>query len=428
MIRVSKFILFFIFFALAANFAQAFNSQDSRKITVYFFWGIGCSDCERQKAPLENLKQKYPQVEIKSYEALYNRENAEIFEKIAKSHDIRSATVPATFIDDKAWLGYDDSLIQEIEAKIEYCLEHECSDPLIRAASPVPAYTARTEDADKDTPKSVTLPFFGRVDPSKVSLPLFTVLLGGFDAFNPCAFFVLLILLSLLVRTGSRKRMLLVGGIFVFISGFIYFLFMAAWLNLFLLMGRLKMITSVAGAIAVIIAAINIKDFFFFRKGISLTIPEQAKPKLFERMRNLIHKGPLPSLILATITLGVIANIYELFCTPGFPLIYTRVLTLEKLSLLQYYLFLILYNVIYVMPLMAIVITLSFTLGQKKLTEWQGQVLKLISGLMMLFLGLILIIKPAILENIFVAASLLVLAILTGIIIIFIYRLRSNTT
>jgi len=417
-VRALRFTLLLIFLVLAANFAQASSSQDSRKIPIYFFWGIGCSNCMEQKAFLENLKQEYPQIEIKSYEALYSRENAEIFKKIAESHGLRSATVPATFIDNKSWLGYNDSFIQEIKAKIEYCLEYGCTD------TPQAKDTAKEEPS----PRSVTLPFLGSIDSSKVSLPLFTLLLGGFDAFNPCAFFVLLILLSLLVRTGSRKRMLLIGGIFVFISGFIYFLFMGAWLNLFLFIGHLKIITSIAGAVAVTIAAINIKDFFFFKKGVSLAIPEQAKPKLFERMRNLLDKGPLPSLILATIALGIMANIYELLCTPGFPLIYTRVLTLEKLSLSQYYLYLIFYNVIYIAPLMIIVIILSFTLGQNKLTQWQGQVLKLISGLMMLFLGLVLIIKPALLENIFVAASLLAMAILTGTAIIFIYRLRSGTT
>lgn len=428
MIRTLKFILPAIFFILATNFALAANSQDPQKVIVYFFWGTGCSDCAQQEALLENLKQKYPQIEIKSYETLYNRENAKIFSRIAEDYDMRLTVVPATFIDNKVWTGYNDSFAQEIENKIEYCLENECIDPSTKAIFPHRAYISPEKEAAREEVKSVTLPFLGRIDPSGVSLPIFTVLIGGFDAFNPCAFFVLLVLLSLLVRTGSRKRMLLVGGIFVFFSGFIYFLFMAAWLNLFLFMGHLKIITSAAGAIAVAIAAINIKDFFFFKKGVSLTIPEQAKPKLFERMRNLINQGSLPSLIFATIVLGVIANIYELFCTPGFPLIYTRVLTLGKLPLSQYYLFLVFYNLIYVIPLMLIVLILGFTLGQRKLTQWQGQILKLISGLMMLFLGLILIINPGLLDNIFIAAGLLILAVLTGIIIIFIYRFFVKNT
>ena len=98
---------------------------------------------------------------------------------------------------------------------------------------------------------------------------------------------MLFFLLSLLIHARSRTRMLITGGTFVLLSGVIYFLFMAAWLNLFILIGGLSIITITAGAIALAVAAINIKDFFFFRKGVSLLIPESAKPRLFEQMRNL---------------------------------------------------------------------------------------------------------------------------------------------
>ncbi len=418
-LRVFKFVFFCVLLALIPGFAHAANAK---KIPIYFFWGIGCGECEHQKVFLQDLKKKYPQIEIRSYESLNNSDNAIIFSGIARRFNISSPVVPATFIDNKSWIGYNASFAREIENRIEYCLKNKCVDPLVESPSVI--FQGNTQHT-KET-KRITLPFFGEIEPSNISLPVVTLLLASFDAFNPCVFFVLLILLSLLVRSGSRKRIFFVGAIFVFFSGFIYFLFMAAWLNLFIFMGRLHLITSAAGAIAVIIAAINIKDFFFFKKGPSLLISEQAKPKLFERMRNLISKGSLPSLIFATIALGVMANTYELFCTAGFPLIYTRVLTLANLPLIQYYLYLILYNIIYVLPLLVIVLILGLTLNQKKLTEWQGQVLKLVSGLMMLFLGLILIIKPVLLENIFIAASVLILAILTSIATILISQFFSH--
>ena len=424
MIRILKFILLAVFFILATNFVLAANSQDSQKVIVYFFWGTGCRECEQQEALLENLKQKYPQIEIESYESLNNRDNAIIFSRIARNFNISSPVVPTTFIDSKSWVGYNASYAQEIEDKIKYCLTNKCADPFTETAS---ALSQDKAISSKET-KNVTLPFFGEIEPSRVSLPIFTVLIGGFDAFNPCAFFVLLILLSLLIRTGSRKRMLLVGGIFIFFSGFIYFLFMAAWLNLFLIIGHLQIVTAIAGTIAVIIALINIKDFFFFKKGVSLTISEQARPKLFERMRNTIERGSFLSIVLATIALGVMANIYELFCTPGFPMIYTRVLTMEQLPSLQHYMYLVLYNIVYVIPLILILLILTCTLGQKKLSQRQGRILKLVSGMMMLFLGAILVIKPALLGNVAIALTLFVAAILSSGIIILIYRIFNKET
>jgi hypothetical protein len=260
----------------------------------------------------------------------------------------------------------------------------------------------------------------GTVDAGKVSLPLFTILLAGLDSFNPCAFFVLLFLLSMLVYAGSRKRMLLVGGIFIFFSGLIYFLFMAAWLNVFLWTGEIIWMTLGAGIIAVVIALINIKDFFFFKKGVSLSIPEKAKPKLFQRMRNLIKESSIWSMILGTVILAIVANSYELLCTAGFPMVFTRLLTLNNLSTTSYYLYLVLYNLVYIIPLAIIVGIFTYTLGSRKLAEQEGKALKLISGMMMLLLGLALVFKPDLLNNIFVSILMVFLAVALSFGIIFV--------
>jgi hypothetical protein len=254
----------------------------------------------------------------------------------------------------------------------------------------------------------------GEVDPTKVSLPLLTVVIGALDSFNPCAFFVLLFLLSMLIHGHSRKKMLLIGGIFVFFSAFIYFLFMAAWLNIFLVIGQLTAITLSAGVVALFVASINIKDFFFFKKGISLVIPEKAKPQLFERMRNLLKSSSLATTVAGTVVLAVFANAYELLCTVGFPMVYTRALTLHKLTTFQYYMYLVFYNVVYVVPLAIIVLVITISLGARKLTEWQGRQLKLVSGLMMFFLGLILLVNPSLLNNVAATGGLLLAVIIVA--------------
>ncbi len=257
----------------------------------------------------------------------------------------------------------------------------------------------------------LALPLIGTVDTTRLSLPVLTLVIALLDSFNPCAFFVLFFLLSLLVHAHSRQRMVIIGGIFVLFSGLLYFLFMAAWLNFFLLFGQLKAITITAGIVATAIATLNIKDFFFFKRGISLVIPEQAKPKLFERMRQIMHAGSLPAMLAATVFLAFAANSYELICTSGFPLVFTRALTLESLPLPGYYLYLAIYNVIYVIPLACIVVFFVVTLGSRKLSEWQGRVLKLLSGSMMLTLGIVLLVRPSLLTNSMVSAGLLLLAV-----------------
>jgi hypothetical protein len=237
------------------------------------------------------------------------------------------------------------------------------------------------------------------------------------DAFNPCAFFVLLFLLSLLVHAKSRARMLIVGGTFVLFSGIVYFVFMAAWLNVFLIAGELRVITIVAGLLALTVAALNIKDYFWFKEGPSLSIPDAAKPGLFKRMREVVTTGNMGPMLASTVLLAIVANSYELLCTAGFPMVYTRALTLAKLEPWQYYAWLAVYNVIYVLPLLAIVIVFTRTMGARKLSESEGRILKLVSGFMMLGFGLVLLLAPGLLTNPFASILVLVVAVAASVLI-----------
>jgi thiol-disulfide isomerase/thioredoxin len=432
------FIVLVIALLLSHPFPEAYGAD---RIITYFFWSEGCPHCKQEKAFLEVMKNKYPLFEIQSFEVKKDRENAALFAQISDIYGLTIKGVPATFVGGLSpVMGFqgDETSGREIENKILYCLNNPCNDPMNRIETDLfPGILSGhdnttieeglcKEDAEcPDEPAAakkdnlITLPLIGTIDSAKTALSYQTVIIAGLDSFNPCAFFVLFTLLGLLIHVQSRKRLLFVGGIFVFFSGFIYFIFMAAWLNIFLLTGQIAAVTIIAGVIALIIAVINIKDFFFFRQGVSLSIPDSAKPKLFDRMRKLLKANSFPAVITGTVVLAIAANAYELFCTAGFPMVYTRILTLHNLSKLTYYLYLVLYNIVYVIPLALVVIFFAITLGAKKLTEWQGQILKLISGMMMLCLGLLLIIKPELLNNILVTSGLLGTSLLLSGIIIY---------
>lgn len=391
------------------------------RIIVYFFWGTGCPHCEEERQFLAELKRTLPALEIRAYEVWNNTQNAGLMRLMLQSRGVRSSGVPVTFVHDQHFSGFTAQTRGALEQAITECSRAACGDPgqglgkaeqTERAAQPL-ASAAKTTPAvgESGADSSVSIPFLGSLDAQSSSLPVLTLIIAGMDSFNPCAFFVLLSLLGLLVHAQSRNKMLLVGGIFVFFSGFIYFLFMAAWLNLFLVMGHVALITTFAGCVSVVIAGINIKDFFLFKQGVSLTIPDNAKAKLFDRMRRLLHSTSLLSILIGTTVLAVVANFYELLCTAGFPMVFTRILTLNQLSTSGYYLYLVLYNLVYVVPLTIIVLAFTFTLGNRKLTEWQGRVLKLVSGNMMLGLGGILLIKPALLNSVKVSFLIMLAAV-----------------
>jgi len=271
----------------------------------------------------------------------------------------------------------------------------------------------------KSEEETVELPIIGKIKTEKFSLPILTFLIAIADGFNPCAFFVLTFLLAALVGlAGARKKILLVGGIFIFFSALFYFLFMSVLLNVFQLGGKITILTWIAGAVAVFAGIVNIKDYFAFQKGISLTLPKSHKEKFLARVKNLSLAKSTWALAAATVVIAATVNIYELLCTFGFPMVYTRILTLRELPSLEYYLYLIFYNLIYVIPLAAIVLIFALTLGRKTFSQLWVRRLKLVSGFMILFLGLILIIKPKLLENISIAFSVLAGAgVISGLII-----------
>lgn len=373
--------------------AQA-GADDAQGVELYFFWSLRCPHCLEARPVVERLAGEYPWLTVHSHEITQSRENALRYIEMAKALGQEARSVPGFIFCDSMMVGFDGSG-EMLRTALEAC--HRQNSGAVEQESAGPA---------------ISLPFGGSLDRSSGSLLLVTLAIAALDAFNPCAFFVLLFLLSLLVNSRSRGRMLYIGGLFVVISGLIYFFFMAAWLNLFLLVGMQGYLTAAAGAVALAMALINIKDFFLPGRGVSLSIPEEKKPGLFQRMRGLLQANRLLPLTVGTVALAVAANSYELLCTSGLPMVYTRILTLEGLSTLDYYLYLALYNLIYVIPLMIIVLLFSFSLGRRKLQAHEGRLLKLLSGTMMLELGLGLLLAPQLLSSISAVAMAMLVAVL----------------
>jgi hypothetical protein len=397
------------------------------QVHLYFFWSETCSHCLHARPFVEALPQQYPWIQVHSLELTQHPENVEQYAGMAAQLGEQAQYVPGFFVCGTMSSGYDDhdtsgaalvaSLASCREVALAKLAPRLSSNPQTEGAgatlaqaglAPVGQHAAvSAEIAAPAVAPALALPLIGALDAQSLSLPVFTLIVAGLDAFNPCAFFVLMFLLSLMVHAGSRKRMALIGGIFVITSGLLYFVFMAAWLNIFLVVGELALITTVAGLVAIVIAAINIKDFFWFKQGVSLSIPASARPGLYQRTRNLLKASSLPAMLAGTVVLALAANSYELLCTSGFPMVYTRTLTLQDLSSATFYTYLALYNLVYITPLLIIVAIFTARFGARKLSEGEGRVLKLLSGLMMLLLGIVLVVAPALLNDVTTALALL---------------------
>ncbi len=242
--------------------------------------------------------------------------------------------------------------------------------------------------------ESIDTGLFGKISVSSMGLPLFTLAIGLLDGFNPCAMWVLLFLLSMLVHLKSRLRMALIAGTFVLVSGAVYYAFIAAWLNAFLLVGISKAISYAIASIAILIGTINIKDYFGVNNGLSLSIPASAKPGLYARMRATVISDSLLLSLATAATLAIVVNLVELLCTAGFPAVYTSILAQHHLTSAEHYAYLGLYILGYMADDTLMVGTAVMALSSQKLTERAGQWLKLLSGVVMLLLGAIMLLKP----------------------------------
>ena len=361
-----------------------------RGMDVEVFVRLGCPHCEAAKVFLKQLENERPELRIITHDVGEDQRALQRLENLAEERRISRLGVPAFFLRGELIIGYGgeestgrrirELLLTEAEAP------SACGFGFTEPCEPAPV-TANPRDA-------VEAPFFGRISATDLGLPLFTIAIGLLDGFNPCAMWVLLFLLALLVNLKSRRKMTLIAGTFVAVSGLVYFAFMAAWLNVFLLIGFSRTTQVVLGGIALAIGAVNVKDFAAYRKGLSLAIPEAAKPTMYSRLRRVLDADNLTGALLSIIGLALFVNVIELLCTAGFPALYTQVLTLHDLPVWQYYGYLALYNLAYVLDDGLMVTLAVVTLGRRKLQEREGRWLKLVSGLVMLGLGLVLLARP----------------------------------
>ncbi len=365
-------------------------TNGKKDLCVHLFIKSTCPHCRRTLPQVYALQKRYG-FDVTVYD-VDEENNREIYEDVKDYYLIQGSGFPIAFVGNRYLLG-DAAIRENLEAEILAADQQTCSYPFERQRG-LTSYIPQPGDLTLEKEWRVVLPVFGELDTREMSLPLFTAAIGLVDGFNPCAMWVLMFLLTILAYAKSRLRVLLVGGIFVATSALIYFLFMAAWLNVFLFIGYVQWLRIVIGVVALIAGLINVKDYVWFRKGVSLTLSDEKKDKIIARIRGLTRREAGPALVASTVVLAVFVNLFELACTFGFPAIYTRILTLRELPGSLYYAYLALYCLFYVVPLAVIVGFFAHTMGHAKLSPSVGRTLKLVGGLLMLALGLVLLFAP----------------------------------
>ncbi len=355
----------------------------------------GCPHCEAAKKFLTALQQEYPELKIVIQDVGKDPEVRDRLKHLASKFGVTPIGVPAFYVKGKLIVGFSAEettgrQLKEVLGRSPPQQSQNENDGVCGLEDLEPCVTLKKEPP----PGVVHFPLLGPQTFSDIGLPLFTLLLGLLDGFNPCAMWVLLFLLSLLATLRDRRKMAWLAGTFVIMSGVVYFGFMAAWLNLFFLIGYTRVTQLVLGGLAGAVGLFNIKDFFAFGRGVTVSIPKSVKPSLYEKMRTILQANTIPVALIGMVGLALMVNLFELACTAGFPALYTQILSQQSLDGWTYYGYLGLYNLAYIADDAAMVSIAVVTFSHRKLQVQEGRWLKLMSGVVMIGLAGLLIGAP----------------------------------
>ena len=346
------------------DFSQYAPEDHENKVCIYYFFGAGCKACASIQIWMNDLAARYSdQIELKSYEIYHSDENRALFEDFTSRYQVENSGVPAAFIGD-TYLGGADTIKSNLENKIgELASDNEVC----------PLSYNRIEGKTEE--------------PKKLKITLPAIIIGALaDSINPCAFAVLVFLIVYLTAVKDKKTMLRVGLVYI---GSVFVVYFASGLGLLQLAQYMQFsgwVFKVIATLTILAGVINIKDFFWYGKGFSLQIPDSKKP-ILERY---IRQASVP----AAIVLGFLVSAFELPCTGGVYLAVLGILSQEGNSIYSYF-YLTIYNLIFVLPLLIILLTVYFGLDPDKVNNWrldQRKWLRLVMGLIMVGLGMALFI------------------------------------
>lgn len=382
--KIYKFFLILIIliplniFALENNYTDVISKVTGAKIkddtiNIYLFRIDGCPHCANEEKWLEEIKEKYANsVNIYDYEIKNNKQNKEYYLKAKEVlKDDISKSVPYTVIGEKYYVGFSDTIKEKMETEI---------DNLINNIS-----------EDKD---SVKIPLLGKVNMKSVSIPIVAIILGTVDGFNPCAMWILLLLINMCITIKDKKKMKIVGFTFIFTSALVYFLSMLG-IGIILDLSAVLYIRNIIAVFAIILGIYNLYVYIKTRKITGChVVKKEKRQNIISKINNILCKKSTILMLIATIFFAISVNLIELACSLGFPAIFLEMLSLNKIYGLKKIIYLLIYIFFYIIDDTIILILSIKAFEAKGISTKYNKYVNLIGGILLLVMGILLILKP----------------------------------
>jgi glutaredoxin len=367
-----------------------------KTITIYLFWTEGCPHCAHEKEFLARLHLRDPHIKIMALELSTSRDNRELFQKVGKFLNADVSGVPFTVIGTQYATGWQDESTtgRFIDTAVKEERARGAPD-IVAALRTGPAPAPPPAPAPQAIPETLTVPLIGQINLKYLSLGMITVIIGALDGFNPCAMWVLIFLINLLLGMEDRKKMWVLGSAFIIASGAVYFLFMTAWLNVLVFLGFIFWIRIAIGLIALFAGGYNLREYLTDTAGVCKLSHGTLRQRTMDRLKEIIATRKFWLALGGIVLLAFMVNLVELICSAGFPVVYLQILSLTPLPFWQYYVYLLLYIVIFMLDDIIVFVVAMLTLQMMGLTSRYKRFSNLIGGVLMLAIGVLLIFKPA---------------------------------
>ncbi|MDD2203406.1 MAG: hypothetical protein PHT75_02570 [Bacilli bacterium] len=386
--------MFFLLLPLQSNATES-------DVNMYLFYRDGCSHCDALKEALDEIKTEYPNLKVHMFEVGRSFENSTLMGRASNLLDANATGVPFSIIGTKTFTGYSEAITR---GQIEYAIElysgiFSYSDPVgemlgIVTDSGTLTYEEIINNNNDKKDYSIDLPFTGQTEAKDLSLPIISIILGILDGFNPCAMWVLLFLISVLLGMKDRKRMWILGSTFLITSAVIYLIFMLVWLNVAIFIGALWWVQLLIGLFALAGGYLNLRAYARTKEDGCEIVDERKRTKMFTKIKKFTSEKSFLLALIGIVTLAISVNFIELTCSAGLPVIFANILAMNNLSTIEYSFYIFLYILFFLLDDLIIFFIAMFTLKLTGISNKYGKYSHLIGGILMIIIGILLIFKP----------------------------------
>lgn len=380
--KIIKFVLFLLLIIPTSTLALSkdyndyvgkyYNIKNDEKVNIYLFYSKICPHCQKEEKYFETLKEKYQdKINIYTYEVTENKTNNEIMKSLKKELKENSQGVPFTIIGSKTFLGYDESLNERIENTIESYL-----------------------DENTKTHNTYTIPILGKIEAKNASIILIAIILGFIDGFNPCAMWILLLLINMCISIKDKKKMLIVCSTFIITSGIIYFLSMLG-IGFILDLTTISYIRNIIAILAIILGIYNLYTYLKTRKQTGCHVVKKEKRKtIITKINNILNNKNTLLMFGGTIILATSVSLVEMACSLGFPTIFLELLSINNIHSFLKVTYLLIYILFYLIDDIVVLFLSIKAFETKGISTKYNKYVHLIGGLIMILMGVLLIFKP----------------------------------